>query len=644
MSSSVQVFRSNSFTPHRAPWVLLYGAISLAGTMFIIVLLVFLFGKMLPVTGRSEKSSSTFCCPNVLERVYGEVNFRRDPCENVLDYACTGPGRSVVNEGGVNQSSTAFLFGDFANVKPVTAAGKAIEAYYKKCLEHTNATESRGYMAARAVSDVAMAEASMPADSLLRLVFQLSLVYDLPSLLDIRVERAGFGISAYLSITFPSLSSVSLMQTPEVLQAIKVDALTTINKALSTDVPLRDADIFFSALGRANGDQAETSTLEDLQRAVPSITAAQWKNITDRFVPSDKVSVIVGVPLHVLQRHIKQWTQHEVQPNSVTFALLGASIHLASRITVTGQKDEENTKAFCESAAKELRPFWVLNAIGHPRPQTLNKAIAGVYWHVLRRALRIVSFTMMKSDRDRLTRNLVKMRLLFPSDVAPAELPVPTLTQHDFSRAYLDARAYVFESRRHQASIVGVTRDLTSELEKATIFATADTLTIPSSVYASLVAMNTTEELLLMPTVGVRIANVIWQAVLTGNWSRGTRTLLRIYVDCIKNKVKAISSTHAALSISQWLSLETVVEATREDDWHANVDDSRNLTFSQLFYAMYVQHHFCARLLSDNSATFVKKANALISSFPDFASSFKCGRHVHGEVTECLQHLFRQKE
>ncbi|KAL1414729.1 hypothetical protein MTO96_000847 [Rhipicephalus appendiculatus] len=539
MSSSVQVFDGSFFdSRRRAPWVLLYGAISLTGTMLIIVLLVFLFGRMRPVNGRTEKSASTFCCPNVLERVYGEVNFRRDPCENVLDYACTGRARTAVRRGGVDQSLNALLPGDPTSTNSVTAAGKSIEAYYKACLEHSYAKEPCGYLAARAVSEVAAAEASMPADSLLRLVFELSLKYDLPSLLDISVETGGSDISAYLSITFPSLGNVSLMQTPDVLRAVISDALSTINEALGTSVALAHADVFFDALAPANANQAETSTLEDLQHAVPSITPAQWKNITDRFFRSDKISNIVGVPLHVLQKHINEWIRRDAEPNSVTLALLGASVHLASRTTMAGQMDEEKAKAFCESGCERTAAAISIESC---RPLPFASSEQG--------------------DRKRL---LARVKKSATHNVAPAELPVPTLTQ-DFAHAYLAGRAYIFEARRHQAEIVGVARDFISELEKPTIFATAETITIPTGIYASLMAINTTEELLLMPTVGVRIANVIWQAVLTGNWSHESRALLRIYVECIKDKVKAISSTHAALSVSHWLSLETVVEATREE-------------------------------------------------------------------------------
>ncbi|KAH8022503.1 hypothetical protein HPB51_025066 [Rhipicephalus microplus] len=642
-SSSVQVFGSSFFdSRRRAPWVLLYGAISLAGTMLIIVMLVFLFGRMRPIPRRTEKSKLTFCCPHVLERVYGEVNFHRDPCENVLDYACTGPSRPAIRRGDIDQSSTALLPGDPTYTNPVTAAGMSIEAYYKACLQQPYAKEPCGYLAAKAVLEVAAAEAFMPAESLLRLVFELSMKYDLPSLLDIRVETGNSDIYAYLSVAFPSLGNVS--QTPDGLRTVKLDSLSVINEALGTGVKLSDADVFFNILARANANKTETSTLDDLQHAVPSITPTQWKNITDRFFRSDKISNIVGVPLHELQKHINEWIRYDAEPNIVTLALLGASVHLASRITMV--KDEQEVKVFCESAVKELRPLWALKAVTggcHFPPQALNKAIESVYWHVLRRVLRIVSFTMVKSDRDDLTRKLVRMRLLFPSDVAPAELPIPTLTQ-DFARAYVAGRGYIFGARRHQAEIVGVARDFMGELEKATIFATADTITIPTRIYASLMMFNTTEELLLMPTVGVRMANVIWQAVLTGNWSLGSRTLLRIYVACIKDKVKAISSTHAAFSVSHWLSLETVVEAAREEDWNARVDGSGNLTFSQLFYAMYVQHHFCGSLLSDDSPKFVERANALISSFPDFVSSFNCGKRLRSEVTVCLQHLFSGKK
>ncbi|KAL3250899.1 hypothetical protein MRX96_055315 [Rhipicephalus microplus] len=601
MSSSVQVFGSSFFdSRRRAPWVLLYGAISLAGTMLIIVMLVFLFGRMRPIPRRTEKSKLTFCCPHVLERVYGEVNFHRDPCENVLDYACTGASRPAIRRGDIDQSSTALLPGDSTYTNPVTAAGKSIEAYYKACLQHPNAKEPCGYLAARAVLEVAAAEAFMPADSLLRLVFELSMKYNLPSLLDIRVETGNSDIYAYLSVAFPSLGNVS--QTPDGLRTVKLYSLSVINEALGTGVKLSDADVFFNTLARANVNKTETSTLDDLQHAVPSITPTQWKNITDRFFRSDKISNIVGVPLHVFQKHINEWIRYDAEPNIVTLALLGASVHLASRITII--KDEQEVKVFCESAVKELRPLWTLKAVGHFPPQALNKAIESVYWHVLRRVLRIT------------------WRL--PS------FPIPTLTQ-DFARAYVAGRGYIFGARRHQADIVGVARDFMSELENATIFATADTITIPTRIYASLMTFNTTEELLLMPTIGVRMANVIWQAVLTGNWSLGSRTLLRIYVACIKDKVKAISSTHAALSVSHWLSLETVVEATREEDWNARVDGSGNLTFSQLFYAMYVQHHFCGSLLSDDSPKFVERANALISSFPDFVSSFSCGKRLRSE-------------
>ncbi|KAK8774450.1 hypothetical protein V5799_011021 [Amblyomma americanum] len=610
--------------------------------MLIIVLLVFLFGKMSPIDGWADRGSSDFCCPHVLEKVYGDVNFRRDPCESVLEYACARRSRSAINERRFGDSPNSAPASDSVSGKPTTnAAGRAIAAYYKACVASFSANESLGRLSARAVLDIATAAPFMPAVRLLGLVFELSLRYGLPSLLDIQLKSSESALATYLIISFPSVAKIPLIKTSVAFQTVKVDALRTANEAMLSNLSLEDVDGFFVDSERAHAYEEEVNTVEALMNIATGITAAQWKDTIEKFTPLTRVSNTAGVPLRVLKRRIAEWIKPgKSQPSSVAMTVVGAAIHLASRLTPGVDKSEHKPDTFCDAATKELRPLWVLNAVGASSPQPLNNAIRAVYWELLRRVLRTVGFSMTKRDRDQLAEKLVKMHMLFPSDVVPAGVPIPVLSQ-DFAHAYMAARAYMFEARRHRTCTLGVSRDFIGELDGVIVCTTSETLTIPSHIYASLVAINTTEEVLLMPTIGVRLADVIWKAVLSGNWSRKTLTRLRVYEDCVASKIKATASMDAQLETSHWLSLDTSVRASREDDdWHSLVDGSRNVTLSQLFYAMYVQHHFCSGVPIGGSRNFVETAlSALIGAYPDFASSFRCRKAPKNEDLMCAQHL-----
>ncbi|KAK8774180.1 hypothetical protein V5799_011287 [Amblyomma americanum] len=232
---------------------------------------------------------------------------------------------------------------------------------------------------------------------------------------------------------------------------------------------------------------------------------------------------------------------------------------------------------------------------------------------------------------------LREMRILLPSDIVPRDLLIPSMTS-GYAHAELAIRAYMLRSQRHQTFALRLPEDSAKSFLKNHVTITGNVLVVPASVYTLISLSNVTDPLVLMATVGVYLADSVWQFVFAGNWSEASSARLRAYQSCIESNTRSLIEWPSELL---WLSVQTSFEASRDRDWDAWVDTSgaKNLTRGQIFYMTFVKYLLCEALHS-RYPTYGMDVDVFMSAFKDFYRSFRCSMTVSKTTgTVCSLHL-----
>ncbi|KAL1426143.1 hypothetical protein MTO96_018521 [Rhipicephalus appendiculatus] len=181
--------------------------IVVAGVAAVAVLLYFV-----SVPQRST-SKRLFCCPQFLGRIVRLGNLTLDACERFFEYACYG----FLGKRG-NLYTWMFNVGtDPIYGYPATEAGRTVSNYYKGCLQWVSDTALRGTNSAQAILDQFNLDSdSAAAINIIGLMLELSLRYDLPSLLEFALLQAdGASHFTVLNISLPSFKRLLLRDTEE---------------------------------------------------------------------------------------------------------------------------------------------------------------------------------------------------------------------------------------------------------------------------------------------------------------------------------------------------------------------------------------------------------------------------------------------
>ncbi|KAH9380396.1 hypothetical protein HPB48_017609 [Haemaphysalis longicornis] len=609
VQSEAEIDESPSFNNKRAPSspAFVCGLVGTFITMLAIVLLLYVYEKP-PV---QQVTTSTFCCPRVLKEILGAANPTIDPCRSFFDHTCYA---YVPIQGGYTQRPP--LNTDPVDGFPTTEAGRAVAAYHRSCMSLAEAeTTAHGRLAADGLLNVTSPpKSSFTSHHLVSLIIELSLKYGLPALLRFDLKMGG-NSTVLLKISPAPLEFLPEAPSPNTVSELKADAFEVVKEYFSLKLSLQEVDAFLDKVTDSMTNATETYTLDSLGDIHSELTALHWKEMLGAFEIPDRVNV-QGVPL----KELKDKFAHILQPGqrvlTLVSALVSASVRLASRLVVHDSTSEDRRRE-CRKRANELLPFRVLDRISHFRSKSQDHAILEAFKIIGGAVLTRAKSGMTSDDFRRLETTLSGMRVALPSQVIPEDLAIPTMTSN-YARAELAARAYVRRAQRHQMISLGVSEGFSRHFLQKNGSFTEGVLVVPTHVYTALPPVNATDPLLHASTVGVYIADALWNFVFSNDWGPLSNAALREYGICIQDNSRSLIEWPSEI---MWLSLATSIDAARDSHWGSLVRpaDAWEVTRGQLFFMSFV-HYLLCRDPSSRLETFGWDVNIFLSAFEDFSA------------------------
>ncbi|KAL1418549.1 hypothetical protein MTO96_005588 [Rhipicephalus appendiculatus] len=579
-----------------------YGAAVVFATMTLIIVLLLLFDK----SPRQRLRTEPFCCPDVVNRIFSGANLSIDPCRSIFGHTCyayvAGSWEDDYRAGRTGlfyDSETPSAETDPVDGIPITEAGRAVAAYYRACvLSAGNA--SLGTTSARALLNV-----TAPPDHR----FPHASSSGRPDRRSVapRHHRTPFPRRSNLSRSF--------------IETIKADALKVVNEYLSSNVSLQGVNDFAADVEKGKIEAAElyVKSLTDL---TPDVTAAEWGEILRKFHVRNLENSTAF--LQVTKATFADTLKPDKRLSAVASALVSASANLALDVFIAANGTDARSKT-CRLRARELRPLLILDRIGNSPTGSQNAAIRTAYDLSARAVLAKARGGMTQDDFNELQAAFKEMTLLLPSEVVPGELAVPTMTS-EYAHAELVTRAYLHAAWLHQTFSLGISQDSLDGFQKNHVTVDGGRVIVPTSVYTIISLGQVSDPVVLMPTMGVYLADALWDYVFATSWSAESNATLKGYRDCIERNSRSLIEWPSELL---WLNVETSLEASKGADWDVLVDTAGTwkVTRGQLFYMTFV-HYLLCRSPHSRYPTFGIDVDVFMSAFADFYRSFRCNTTV----------------
>ncbi|KAL3250896.1 hypothetical protein MRX96_055312 [Rhipicephalus microplus] len=542
------------------------------------------------------------------------ANLSLDPCQSIFGYTCYAYVTIRSDRPQPVRLNTDPLKGF-----PKTEAGRAIAAYYRACiLSPGNLSVARESASALvSVSNPPRTRAVLPL-GVLELIMDLSLKYGLPSVIEFSVG-AGPDLTRFLTILASSLTDLSENYSQVLLKTMKTDALETVNGALSSALTISDVDAFLNNLEKFKVKTTQNYTLRSLSDISSEISIAQWKDVMSSVGLSENASIF-SIPKEELKGMFALVLNSERRVTTLISALVVASVKLA--LTVMINASSTNGKAeICRSRAKDLVSLWVLDGIQLSQSPAQDAAIREAYAIVANAVTRKVKSGMTGEDFYKLEETLKDVRVILPSEVVPADLTIPLMTSR-YAIAELLTRAYLLQARRYQTYTLALPEGIVRYFLKDHATLDDNVIVVPTVMYSLMPLSGVTDTLLLASTVGVYLADSLWQFVFSSNWSQVSSETLNDYRSCIENSSLSLIEWPSKLL---WLSFQTATDISKDADWDVEVDTGGrwHLTRGRLFYMSFV-HYLMCRGPNSVYPTFGEDVDVFMSAFEDFYRSFSC--------------------
>ncbi|KAH7959463.1 hypothetical protein HPB49_011321 [Dermacentor silvarum] len=601
------------------------GAVVVFGTMMAIIVLLLLFDE----SPQQRIKTEPFCCLDVVNRVFSGANLSIDPCRSIFGHTCY----AYVATRDDDYREPPRPNTDPVDGIPITEAGRAVIAYYRACVLSTG-NSSPGAASASALLDVTDPPviASLTPQALVALIVDLSLQYGLPSIFEFKIGGA-MGSRPYFNVSVASPNALASKHSPTFVKTLKADALKVVNEYFLSKISTQEMNEFLEDIEKSRAEVAERY-LGSLTDLTPNVTAGQWREILNKLRVSDLANATVF--LQVTKEKFADSLKPEKRLHALVSALVSASVQLALSAFIEASSTDARTQA-CRHRAKELIPLLILDRIGNSPTRSQNAAIRTAY-HMIAGAVRNKARVgMTKDDSKKLQETLKEMTVLLPSEVVPGDLAIPTMTS-EYAHAELVTRAYLLSAWRHQTFTLGISQDALGGFQENHVTIGGGKVTIPTLVYPLITLGQVTDPVVLMPTVGVYLADALWDFVFTSTWSPESNATLTAYRECIEKNSRSLIEWPSDLL---WLSVESSLEASKGVDWDTLVDTAGtwNTTRGQLFYMTFV-HYLLCRTPHSRYPTFGIDVDVFMSAFEDFYRSFRCNTTV-SKITgaTCSLHL-----
>lgn len=591
-----------------------------AGVAAVAVLLYFVSGV------HRSSSKRLFCCPQFLGRLASLGNLTMDACERFFEYACY----SYLGDHGNTYAWVANVGTHPMYGYPITEAGRAVSHFHKRCLQWVSHSTLHGTNSTQAiVYQLNLDSDSAGATNIIRLMLELSLRYNLSSVLEFNVlQDDGASPFTVLNIAVPSFKRLSGSDTEGQFSKRRGDALEVIRKTLRVNISVGEVSDYFGRLEESRQNLGtENTTIDSLTKITEGrVNASEWKKFLSNYTIYDRISRVVSAPLSFLERLAADLLKPENRQRSMALILVAASTSLAERISPVGSSGHKSA-AFCEARAWAMRPLWILDKIEYYPTQPQDTAIRAAYASIVGAVIQRLQNDMDSSDVEKINRTLSGVHLLLPSDVVPKDVGLPALGNSDFAQDYLSASEYASRLRRHLANKFDLSPEIIERVERHNVSFDEKTLTVPVAVYTMAPLENAADPLVTMSTVGIALAQAVWDMVLDGEWDNTIKVSIKAYRSCVKygsNRLVPLFGT------SLWLAIDTCVRIARGPGLVEPIDGSWSLTRGQVFFTAYAQYHRCKPAKA--YSVFATEMKLFVATFPSFAESFRCVGSGYGET------------
>ncbi|KAH6927968.1 hypothetical protein HPB50_010063 [Hyalomma asiaticum] len=589
-----------------------FGTAVVFGVVATVIVMFFVYVK--PSAQRVD--ATAFCCPDVLQQLFSAANFSVDPCYSIFSYTCYAFIASRDDAFELLNRAAGPLDGF-----PVTRAGKAVAAYYRACvLSAENDSVSLARSSADAVINVINPPrgSTLTPQALIQLIIELSLRFGLSSIVHLEVGALPDSTMC-LNISIPTLRNSAASKYSPSLETMMRSALEAVNEAFSLKVQIQEVQAFLNELQKLKASPTERYAMNILADVTSAITESQWKELLAKFNVTSNTSIF-SVPIPSLKGAFKNVIKPDKLQFTLVSTLVAASVKLASSVLLKANTSVARAQ-MCRLRAESLHSLFLLDRIENFMTPSQDAAIRGAYIIVVDALLRKAFSSMESDDFNKLRKTLGQMRVVLPSDLFPGDLAVPIMTS-SYAHSELVSRAYVMQVQRHWTFVLGFSSDYARVFNENHVTITGNTILVPTLVYTIISLTKSAEPLVLMPTVGVYLADSLWQFVFRGNWSNSTDTALHSYLECIQKNSRSLIEWPSELL---WLSVQTSYEASIGAQWNAVVDAGagRRVTRAEIFYMTLVRYVFCQAPHS-KYLTFGLDVDLFMSGFEDFYKSFRC--------------------
>ncbi|EEC04488.1 hypothetical protein IscW_ISCW002527 [Ixodes scapularis] len=568
------------------------------------------------------KENHTYCCPDEASELIRAANFSLNACNNYLKYTCYN-WHSLSDERAQKNSFTA-LFISVTTGSSSSEVGRAISKFYRSCVLTLG---RRDHLPARAISALlerTNASRDMTSKDVLRVLMQLSLLYQLYTPVKLSVLEAVK--STVLTLTIPAYRRT--VSDPSRSWDDQEALLAAFNKRLGVTVKRQELSRLENKTAvRVTKREEQALNMDLLESLVPNVSKYQWIEMMTEFYVGESPTTMFYADVGALRQQLFVVTSDAVERREAQLALLlvGASVDLLKYNVHKNMADKSaNVIRYCGVRTKHLVSLWkiLMKELTDPRKDD----VVGSLFTATKETVTLDATALLDPlDADKARRLMSAVRLVLPKDIVPHGITIPftgkgfysdMLTMWHFDVAM--AKSLVAEGGDlHYFSIYKSNQEFPVFRENAVL--------VPALSYFLLRFDNDTDPAINMAIVGVKLTRIFWNVIFeVKDWTPASNSRIGESVACSKFWTR---DNHVEMTLHR-LSLRSAIQAVTASkrDWHRllAVWSLSRLSRAQMFYMKYV-NEYCDQ--KDEYA--FQKISALLPSIPDFREAYSCASPVN---------------
>ncbi|XP_064487819.1 uncharacterized protein LOC135400011 [Ornithodoros turicata] len=554
--------------------------------------LFFLLWIYMSKYGGSHIQGDPSCCPEEVKRLASTVDRSLDPCGNFYYYVCSnyerlglGPflsiGDRLLHEirrsGSVNSSQDKYHLWQYDHscmntIWPVTTFASDLTS---------------GIIEEFAV------RARMTQQEVALFLLRTNVVYRIGNVIAVIVNAKEMFSKIKAIAAFNSLLKTDVNQ----------DAIKAVNDILPEQDYAHNFENF--------------SLFRDIFSDVPQ---ESWNELQDEApVAFDTSKPIIISNVAKLKKVLSVLANPKNQPASVALMTVSAVFNALVRFKLPNRKSKSSSlydrlNSICFQQLKSLGHLITTMYATELTNRAKDDHIIEIHTAVMKSisSPEVSGTVFSEEDQPLVSSVLQNIRLVLPSEYVLTDIDFPNMTD-EFGRNFL--RGLTYEAKYRQAKVrQQLPRDVN---ENADTMLVNNSLYVSSRYYAASNFESPNRMVLNMAIVGIRMAESLWQYLMTGrNWSNETSTKADGVLNCSHG-----SLVDAAQVSRRTLAVRTVLRALDRSGWNNKQTwQDWKLSLGEVFYMWYVN----SECMPQNARGDGENVNAPLRKIEDFIETFQC--------------------